>query len=138
LIVDDHDGFRAFARGMLEAAGFTVAEAADGAEAAEAARTMRSGLVLLDTQLRTPTASRWPGGWPPPRPGPGSGRGAGLDPRGVADLPLQRAQRLFGCLALGEPLVVIRAPSLCRWPTWVIAAIWMAWMSRRFPRLLSR
>jgi CheY-like chemotaxis protein len=51
LIVDDHDGFRAFARGMLEAAGFTVAEAATGAEAAEAARTMRSGLVLLDTRL---------------------------------------------------------------------------------------
>ncbi len=31
LIVDDHDGFRTFARGMLEADGFTVAEAATGA-----------------------------------------------------------------------------------------------------------
>jgi CheY-like chemotaxis protein len=51
LIVDDHDGFRAFARGMLEAAGFTVAEAATGAEATEAARTVRPGLVLLDIQL---------------------------------------------------------------------------------------
>jgi CheY-like chemotaxis protein len=51
LIVDDHDGFRAMARGMLEAAGFTVAEAATGAEAAEAARTVRPGLVLLDIQL---------------------------------------------------------------------------------------
>jgi CheY-like chemotaxis protein len=51
LIVDDHDGFRAMARGMLEAAGFTVAEAATGAEAAEAARTIRPGLVLLDIQL---------------------------------------------------------------------------------------
>jgi CheY-like chemotaxis protein len=51
LIVDDHDGFRAFARGMLEAAGFTVAEAATGAEAAEAARSVRPGLVLLDIQL---------------------------------------------------------------------------------------
>jgi CheY-like chemotaxis protein len=51
LIVDDHDGFRAFARGMLEAAGFTVAEAATGAEAAEAARSVRPGLVLLDIGL---------------------------------------------------------------------------------------
>jgi CheY-like chemotaxis protein len=51
LIVDDHDGFRRFARGMLEAAGFTVAEAATGAEAAEAARAWRPGLVLLDIQL---------------------------------------------------------------------------------------
>jgi CheY-like chemotaxis protein len=51
LIVDDHDGFRTFARGMLEAAGFTVAEAATGAEATEAARTFRPGLVLLDIQL---------------------------------------------------------------------------------------
>jgi CheY-like chemotaxis protein len=51
LIVDDHDGFRTFARGMLEAAGFTVAEAATGAEATQAARTVRPGLVLLDIQL---------------------------------------------------------------------------------------
>jgi CheY-like chemotaxis protein len=48
LIVDDHDGFRAFARCLLEAAGFTVAEAATGAEAAQ---TVRPGLVLLDVQL---------------------------------------------------------------------------------------
>ena len=51
MIVDDHDGFRTFARGMLEAAGFTVAEAATGAEATEAARTVRPGLVLLDIGL---------------------------------------------------------------------------------------
>ena len=51
LIVDDHDGFRRFARGMFEAAGFTVAEAATGAEATEAARTVRPGLVLLDIGL---------------------------------------------------------------------------------------
>ena len=51
LIVDDHDGFRTFARGMLEADGFTVAEAATGAEAAETARSVRPGLVLLDIQL---------------------------------------------------------------------------------------
>jgi CheY-like chemotaxis protein len=51
LIVDDHDGFRTFARDMLEAAGFTVAEAATGAEATQAARRVRPGLVLLDIGL---------------------------------------------------------------------------------------
>ena len=51
LIVDDHDGFRRFARGMLEAAGFTVTEAATGAEATQAVRTSRPGLVLLDIGL---------------------------------------------------------------------------------------
>jgi CheY-like chemotaxis protein len=45
LIVDDHDGFRTFARRMLEAAGFTVTEAVTGAEATEAVRTGRPGLV---------------------------------------------------------------------------------------------
>ena len=49
--MDDHDGFRAFARMMLERAGFTVAEAASGAEATQAARAIRPGLVLLDIQL---------------------------------------------------------------------------------------
>jgi CheY-like chemotaxis protein len=51
LVVDDHDGFRAFARTMLEMAGFTVAEAATGAEATEAALIIRPRLVLLDIQL---------------------------------------------------------------------------------------
>ncbi len=51
LIVDDHDGFRTFARGMLEADGFTVTEAATGAEATETARILRPGLILLDIQL---------------------------------------------------------------------------------------
>ena len=51
LVVDDHDGFRRLARKMLEAAGFTVAEAANGAEAAESARLIRPRLVLLDIQL---------------------------------------------------------------------------------------
>ena len=36
---------------MLEAAGFQVAEAANGAEATEAARLVRPALVLLDIQL---------------------------------------------------------------------------------------
>jgi CheY-like chemotaxis protein len=51
LIVDDHDGFRALARTMLEMAGFTVAEAASGAEATQTARIIRPQLVLLDIQL---------------------------------------------------------------------------------------
>ncbi len=51
LVVDDHDGFRVFARRMLEAAGFTVAEAVTGAQATEAARCVRPRLVLLDIQL---------------------------------------------------------------------------------------
>ena len=51
LVVDDHDGFRALARTMLEAAGFTVTEAASGAEAAATARLIRPQLVLLDIQL---------------------------------------------------------------------------------------
>ena len=49
--MDDHDGFRAFARAMLENAGFTVAEAATGAEATETLRSIRPRLVLLDIQL---------------------------------------------------------------------------------------
>ena len=51
LVVDDHDGFRVFARRMLEAAGFTVAEAATGTQATEAALLVRPRLVLLDIQL---------------------------------------------------------------------------------------
>jgi CheY-like chemotaxis protein len=49
--VDDHAGFRVFARAMLESDGFIVAEAATGAEAAEAARIINPRLVLLDIQL---------------------------------------------------------------------------------------
>ena len=51
LVVDDHDGFRRLARQLLEAAGFTVAEAANGADATETARLLRPRLVLLDIQL---------------------------------------------------------------------------------------
>jgi CheY-like chemotaxis protein len=51
LIVDDHDGFRALARKLLEAAGFIVTEAANGTDAAEAAGRARPMLVLVDVQL---------------------------------------------------------------------------------------
>jgi DNA-binding NarL/FixJ family response regulator len=52
LIVDDHAGFRHFARELLEAGGFiVVGEAADGEEALVAADTLRPELVLLDVVL---------------------------------------------------------------------------------------
>lgn len=52
LIVDDHSPFRAIAREVLEAEGYTVVgEAADGRSALAAARTLRPELVLLDVQL---------------------------------------------------------------------------------------
>jgi DNA-binding NarL/FixJ family response regulator len=52
LIVDDHDGFRSFARALLQAEGFEiVGEAADGASALEAVARLRPDLVLLDVQL---------------------------------------------------------------------------------------
>ena len=52
LIVDDHDGFRASARALLEADGFQVlGEAVDGESAVEAARRLRPEVVLLDIQL---------------------------------------------------------------------------------------
>ncbi len=52
LIVDDHGGFRAQVRALLEADGFdVVGEAADGAGAIEAVRALRPSLVLLDIGL---------------------------------------------------------------------------------------
>jgi two-component system response regulator EvgA len=52
LIVDDHEGFRASARRMLEADGFeVVAEAGTGAEALQAADIWSPDLVLLDVHL---------------------------------------------------------------------------------------
>jgi DNA-binding NarL/FixJ family response regulator len=52
LIVDDHAGFRAFARTLLSEEGFVVVgEAEDGAGALEAARNLRPDVVLLDVQL---------------------------------------------------------------------------------------
>jgi DNA-binding NarL/FixJ family response regulator len=52
LIVDDHAGFRAGARALLEADGFEVlGEAADGESAVNEARRLRPQVVLLDIQL---------------------------------------------------------------------------------------
>ena len=52
LIVDDHAGFRSFARALLEAEGFdVVGEATDGASALAAARALAPELVLLDVAL---------------------------------------------------------------------------------------
>ena len=52
LIVDDHAGFRASARAMLEAEGFdVVGEAADGTEAIASVVRLRPDIVLLDIQL---------------------------------------------------------------------------------------
>jgi DNA-binding NarL/FixJ family response regulator len=52
LIVDDHGGFRASARRMLEAGGFeVVGEAHDAASARVAVRDLAPDAVLLDVQL---------------------------------------------------------------------------------------
>jgi DNA-binding NarL/FixJ family response regulator len=52
LIVDDHPEFRAAARALLEADGFTVVgEAADGESAIGAVAMLDPELVLLDVQL---------------------------------------------------------------------------------------
>jgi DNA-binding NarL/FixJ family response regulator len=52
LIVDDHPGFRRFARRLLEAEEIeVVGEAVDGASALEAAQRLRPDAVLLDVLL---------------------------------------------------------------------------------------
>ena len=52
LIVDDHAGFRAAARALLEASGFDVlGEAVDGASALVAVAELQPEIVLLDVQL---------------------------------------------------------------------------------------
>jgi len=52
LIVDDHAGFRASARALLEAEGFDViGEAADGAQALRAVVELQPEIVLLDIHL---------------------------------------------------------------------------------------
>ncbi len=52
LIVDDHAGFRSFARVFLQSAGYTVVgEAADGRDALVAIDRLQPDVVLLDVLL---------------------------------------------------------------------------------------
>lgn len=52
LIVDDHAGFRSFARALLEAEGYVVVgEACDGASALDAVVALDPEMVLLDVAL---------------------------------------------------------------------------------------
>jgi DNA-binding NarL/FixJ family response regulator len=52
LIVDDHSGFRALARRLLESEGYRiVGEAGDAASAVEAARALEPELALVDVYL---------------------------------------------------------------------------------------
>jgi DNA-binding NarL/FixJ family response regulator len=52
LVVDDHDGFRSFARQFLDSNGFeVVGEASSGASAVSETRRLRPEIVLLDVQL---------------------------------------------------------------------------------------
>ena len=55
ILVVDHDGFRRLARQLIEAAGFTVAEAANGADATETARLLRPR-IALQTAVTTQSA----------------------------------------------------------------------------------
>ena len=52
LVVDDHPGFRACARRLLEREGYDViGEAGDGASAVDCARELRPQLALVDVYL---------------------------------------------------------------------------------------
>ena len=52
LVVDDHSGFRASARRLLESEGYRViGEAADGASALDRARKLKPNLALVDVCL---------------------------------------------------------------------------------------
>ena len=52
LVVDDHAGFRSFARRLLSAAGFVVVgEVGSGEDAVAASERLRPDAVLLDVQL---------------------------------------------------------------------------------------
>jgi DNA-binding response OmpR family regulator len=57
LVVDDHAPLRTVCRLSLEAAGFRVAEAADGDEALESIAAERPDVILLDVML--PRVSGW-------------------------------------------------------------------------------
>jgi len=75
-------------------------------------------------------------------PGASCGRAVGIGLQalvdGVADLAFEGTQRLFGCLALGQFLVVAGSAVAVLVADLVIAAMWMAWFRRRFPRIDRR
>jgi DNA-binding NarL/FixJ family response regulator len=93
LIVDDHDGFRAAARAVLEADGFeVVGEAADGAGAMAECERVEPAVVLLDVQLPDvdgfAVAERLSRGIRPPRVVLVSSRAAGTYRRRLAVAPV--------------------------------------------------
>ena len=51
LVVEDQEDLRAILRDLLSASGYTVIEAADGAESVAKAASERPDLVLMDIQL---------------------------------------------------------------------------------------
>jgi CheY-like chemotaxis protein len=51
LVVDDHAGFRAWAKVVLEQSGYTVLEAVDGASALRATTELAPAVVLVDVML---------------------------------------------------------------------------------------
>ena len=57
---------------------------------------------------------------------------------GVADLPRERPQHLFGGLARGDLLVIVGAAVGVPAADLGDRGLWMAWFSRRFPRSDSR
>jgi DNA-binding NarL/FixJ family response regulator len=70
VIVDDHDGFRAVARALLEGEGIdVVGEAASGGAAVAVVAALRPGIVLLDVHLPDAdgfVVSRWLAALPEP------------------------------------------------------------------------
>jgi DNA-binding NarL/FixJ family response regulator len=93
LIVDDHGGFRAAARALLEADGFAVVgEAADAAGAVAECARLEPAVVLLDVQLPDAdgfaVAERLSRGPRPPRVVLVSSRPAGAYRRRLARAPV--------------------------------------------------
>jgi len=67
LLVDDHAGFRARARALLEAEGFdVVGEAVDGRSGVETAARLHPDVALVDIGLPDIDGFTVPG-WIPPR-----------------------------------------------------------------------
>ena len=61
LVVEDQEDLRAIRRDFLTASGYTVIEAADGADSVAKAASERPDLVLMDIQL--PVLDGYPPPW---------------------------------------------------------------------------